>query len=581
MRTIRFAAFVLFLSLCAGHADAYQFARSHLFSPLFLHGGRLFFVQNDRRLTVIDVADGSVVFRGPETQRHEFVRFEARGKTVVGVSRHEVFVVDGMSGGMLWTRRGDDSLLAGDVAIIRSGRTLEAFRLEDGERVWRSDLTGDFVFGAANGNVYAFSAFSPPNNGGFLVCLDAADGKTLWWAKPGEGEEWTKAGLDADGVYVLAGSTRRAVFTGIRAWAHDGVQLPELPVDKAEKRDPYFIAHWEPVLVRGREIWLREETAWDDPCRSATVGEIEAAGLPEDATGDVYPVSGAGELLVYPFERSSPKARWFSRQRFAFLEGGMVRWRGTPGYLDTIPNNRVERIASDGEVVVVAASLGQIECIERESGRSRWIYVFPVRRRELSGPYALKPWRRGYYVDDFRRYREETAGIGIIGTAPDDGYGGSWNIVLDPASADNHYHEKEYALLRLGFFVYAVSGLMALIGMLFELHPIVSSRELPRWTGRIRPFFSVRLGPHFEAVGYLIYCCLLAFLYYQAGGYSLFVSLSLKVLTLFSLFFAAYNLRLVVKRGMSLGTVVFAVLFCGMLGIVFLGSVALWVAAVC
>lgn len=74
----------------------------------------------------------------------------------------------------------------------------------------------------------------------------------------------------------------------------------------------------------------------------------------------------------------------------------------------------------DADSLVIASQLGQVECLDRRSGRSRWLYVYPAEDRRIEN-FGKRTKRRndGTIADWIRAYKDRSSGVGITGTVPE------------------------------------------------------------------------------------------------------------------------------------------------------------------
>lgn len=58
--------------------------------------------------------------------------------------------------------------------------------------------------------------------------------------------------------------------------------------------------------------------------------------------------------------------------------------------------------------LLLGSSEGQVECVDIDTGRARWIYVFPVIRRTMSysTPYGMPPYRTQQAADYWEDVRK-------------------------------------------------------------------------------------------------------------------------------------------------------------------------------
>lgn len=515
----RLPLFTLLLCLAVCEAYAHSFTHSALRSPIWLHEGKVVFTQPDGSLTILNAETGAVIHRIAATGELRALWFEAFGDDIVGMGGGGVFCVDGNAGTVKWRRGGETPLrfdaLSGPLIVVANpNHTLAAYDVSTGETVWTKNL-GEYVsFDAVGGRLYAFHGFFHDYPHGasrsFLSCLDPESGRELWRETASEKESWVKIALFETSVHVLATEAGLTVRNRLISWTRDGEPRPSPPLDPEDVGKRYRNSNETLLRVGGDAYTFRRapipgERSWSE----FTPGEIERFGLCASAYfpqggmrldgGGVLAVSGVvpgwGRTTWDFFNRYSPyltheKGRL--DRRFHFLDGD-ISWIGEPGYFNVgyiVPkegvyerhDNYLDNAASDGRHVVVATSFGQMECLDRVSGASRWLYLYPTRRREFSIPFEwpLFMVNAGGYLSLLRGYEDANMGIGVTGTVRRD-YGGEkpeggFFITVDPKPT--HWHFPSGVTLAI---MLTILGVVPLILMPFlmpgALRGIFAKRE--------------------------------------------------------------------------------------------------------
>lgn len=135
-------------------------------------------------------------------------------------------------------------------------------------------------------------------------------------------------------------------------------------------------------------------------------------------------------------------------------------------------------LVGNEQVVIYAASSGRMECIERATGKSRWIYVFPVfsipkiryspiTHRIVTSPYAPEePYAWGpFYTDMVRVAAHELSTEGIAGlTADGETIPPRNTIIVDPLP-DTSYADDLPLIAILAYLIPTAS-----VALLYFLH---------------------------------------------------------------------------------------------------------------
>lgn len=117
-----------------------------------------------------------------------------------------------------------------------------------------------------------------------------------------------------------------------------------------------------------------------------------------------------------------------------FYAGRSGSWSGDVSYISRDEwFNRVDRVYITDDEIIIAVTHGQIECLERITGRSRWLYVFPTKRYFLgTGMWNLSSWDF-FYTSQKRRYDRELRDTRQRGTVLDAGGDDvAYRVITDP-----------------------------------------------------------------------------------------------------------------------------------------------------
>ena len=443
MRTTKTRASIfafLILLLAGGAAFSYSFRESRLRSPLYVGGGKIVFVQDDDTLTVLDAKSGAVLRR---TSRHASLVADSitvYGDDLLGSHRYfGLFLVDGETGAIRWRVKGSNAVRYRNTFICSDGNsTLFAVDGANGNTIWSSDLGEYTYFDVIGDRLYALHSITWEPSRCFVACLDAADGRLLWRREAPPDEFWSKMGLFDSDVYLLAGDLKGkpedVVFDRLVGWSRDGTPLPPREPDAEDMGKAYW--HFPKNRMRVGDDIYRPGTSYGDgvgnTTRTLTEAERKRIGLDWGDGEDGLDMAAGGTFVVSVLysdggRYSGPfvgRGFWtFFREsenparRYHFIDGDIV-WTGNPGYLNRSEANFIDQVASDADSLFIAASEGQLECLDRRTGESRWIYLFPARERVLSYSDEWRPFvsHIGEFLGNLWRYEREKRDGEVVGT---------------------------------------------------------------------------------------------------------------------------------------------------------------------
>lgn len=205
--------------------------------------------------------------------------------------------------------------------------------------------------------------------------------------------------------------------------------------------------------------------------------------------------------------------------RRVIFRDGAAGWRGRIRGLDGDDDAVPLWVVADAASLVMAFSYGQVECLNRSDGRSRWLYVFPaIDPVLLSTPHAWRAdgKRRGYFVDRVKRYRNRIAGGGVAGTAVDGVPAAAVRVVVDPRP-EEFLDPKWMAGGRTACWIAVVVFLVTALAMAVDVYYWAAKKTPP---AVIRYLDARNPAPPVPAV--LHFACMLvsSAAYYFFGGYA-------------------------------------------------------------
>jgi len=380
-----------FLTLCLAIAmSAHSVAHASLIGPvtyaspfLILDDGtddaRVALIRPGGVFLMLKLSDGSLLARHEPYGLSSITEFRLLDDYRIGVAAWNGYrIFDGRTGELLAESERRNPIFAGDFVFSSSEseyttRNVSATDWRTGETVWTVDLpAGPRMVAYGDGSVIVGCVrFPPPTELGlcdfFFIAFDARTGE----------EEWRvtfKASSLAQMILIddtLYASDREPNLDRSRLWRWN---LEGKPLDD------------ESVFVGLREEHPLYENDWHRrpfripagasvngrPPRPLNTPFGQAINQRDDYT--LRAISGDTVL--------SARVEWVPGVRFdgidlEYRDGEYLVWSGR---LSQVYKNRgmVYALALTNDFALVASDSGQIEAIDRKTGRSRWIFHFPI-----------------------------------------------------------------------------------------------------------------------------------------------------------------------------------------------------------
>jgi len=384
---------------------------------LFAFDGKLVFTQPDGTLTLIELETGKVIGRTrqyfPAWSGNHRVReihdggWKQNGKVVVG----NRYLIDGETGEIIDESRSEMTIIPPNKIVYGSYGSGEKLKtelafldystkektvvMEDGSKEFI--VVGQLIFSLSETDL------SPSR----LVCFSLSDGRELWSA-PLDGDLYYEilAGKD-DVVYVFAKTYKGDQCTGIMKFDPQGRLSGAIPsaleFPGGEIAGSAF--RITPVgFTRGKRASRPHPSIWDFV--AAYAGVHHSVVFPQAAC---FLPDGGFAWIECKLPDAVPVLKYRDNTR---------SWSGTIRTTDEIMAleatkgfRRAFDIAGDDRHIAYLSDSGRLECLDRFTGQSRWIYVFPVLYFDDSFERRLPEAGRftSYTLSITRRYFTERA----------------------------------------------------------------------------------------------------------------------------------------------------------------------------
>ncbi|MFN7139072.1 MAG: PQQ-binding-like beta-propeller repeat protein [Limisphaerales bacterium] len=340
---------------------------------------RVLFVQADGSLTALRLEDGKVLARMKDRYYSGKLLLSEGGILVINYGT--IFCLDPKTLAIQWdTPFHYEANVTSDRLVSYDGNgSVQARNLHNGNVAWTYDLPGALhVIVESNHVLVHRAATFEETTLPTTVLLDLETGKELFRKSPSTNEHWPTVFFDGANIFLM-----KASFTKKRSdfelkemviWNLKGEQIDTLVLPEKREQLRYRSSPFE---SGGRTFW----------------------------NGRVYPDRHALDTErkgISKWEPSSEDGR-FSKSRYQLKEGITVSeipnagkpglfefeiqsatrsWKGTLPYL--ADEGRISALYATADKVLIGSNLGHVECVDVQTGRSRWLYIFPTMRRTMS-----------------------------------------------------------------------------------------------------------------------------------------------------------------------------------------------------
>lgn len=384
---------------------------------LFLHGGKVFYLQPDSSIAILSREDGALLERVPGNGFHYGARFRLLGGTIVLSGNSSLLFFDAETG----VRRGafdgvDYHVVGGRIFTATAADMLAAIDVDAAKVVWEEKLDG-YLQDVGGSGMRVFIRFSTDEEE-ILRCHDAETGEVMWEARQEEGKKWWRMLCADERVYMVTGSSdlEDPRPEAILAWTAGGESLPPLPVGGEMAAMDWYTLMESSVTVDGHLFAGDERYDYSGGKSELTPEEDARLNLPEPHAMTLgYPVSDGGILVSVWREEEDGERRPFlfnGPEALAFIDPEK-KWSGRPAYWRELLFNGLDAAVADGDFVIMASRGGQVECVDRDTGESRWMYV--TRGWDMDQPNrflfaAMIPLNREFYTHRLRRLADIRGG---------------------------------------------------------------------------------------------------------------------------------------------------------------------------
>jgi len=487
-----------------------MYAQAGVDSNFVVDEGRVMFVQADDSLTVLRLDDGKVMARKHDIEYSGTLQMTAEGVLVLKYSGASLLDPTNLT--LKWNcNAAYNSIVSGDVLVTCDGNGLiECRNLSKGRVLWSYELPGALNIAVDSGKVLLLrsAVYERPDREPTVVLLELKTGRELFRRTAPQGVSYIAGYLDDESVYVATGTytgqydpksrsrfdrgRASARFENLLIWNLAGQQVESVPAPDALKKN----SREDAFSMSGKTF--AQGHVWEGPDKipPRRPGEGRMRQVSKDKQGVMnfvteFVVDG-GLVTVFDPERSSGDVNSRGERCRIEFKSASGSWRGSLPYLGD--RGREVAVAATGKYLLFGSDLGHVECVEKESGRHRWIYQFPTMRHTLSysSPNGMPP----YVATAAKIYRLENKRKAESGLVLDGGSPPKPNIILDPSPA-NPFRDLPFYLtiawsggvlpiLTIGMVAWSRKKrgfsvrISAIIGILLSIVAVVCYMELGR-----------------------------------------------------------------------------------------------------
>jgi hypothetical protein len=376
----------------------YTYARVALGSNILVDGERVIFAQGTGSLTVLDLETGNVLLRKQPAKHFPYSgRLQKTDHGVLMMGYDSIALLDGRTFDIVWQAPGCHAAATdGEYVVSHDGnRTVSGRKVQSGKVSWVTQMDGGWQLMAVNGKAVISTPDYASRQSALLV-FDLEMGQELLHHEAPAGFHWREVYFDGQQIYVVDDG-------GIKGEGHRGephnlqmVGLQGNIVAQADYRSSDVVPsqkwNWNGTFLWG-DKYFRHDGHFG---RVRMVNEQERKAILEfwkEANG-------------LPYDLQRPANRWGERQFLPeVLAGGVFMnlptqdalgeagqllhtilpkgaWKAYAPHLGK--HGEVFQVAEAPGILLLGTSEGQVECLDMETGRPRWLYCFPTIRETMT-----------------------------------------------------------------------------------------------------------------------------------------------------------------------------------------------------
>ena len=398
-----------FLSLVST-ALSYTYVQVGVNSNFLIDDGKVYFAQSDGSLTVLNLETGDIVARKKNIDYGGTLHTVDNG---ILVNSDELTVINKSTLDVIWQEKHVyDPMIDGNRLVSYDGNGLVACRdLMTGKILWSYDLPGALEFVGQKGKLLVFreAVYDGPTGVPAVVLLDMGSGKELLHRTTPPNVHYLGAFFDGEKIYLPSGRYKgehtpnltrydsgrpSARFERMLVWDLDGNELESTPVSGGEMKTPDgsdAFSFSGKVFARNR-VWASMDDV--SPWREGRGKKVYREEPSDDYTKQVsitsFDCSNANVSITVTANYGSRFDDKLKRSVEVALKSETGNWKG---YLPYLKNpGQVVSVELTEKLLLLGTDLGHVEAVDRTTGRSKWMYIFPTIRHTMScSTYGMPP----------------------------------------------------------------------------------------------------------------------------------------------------------------------------------------------
>lgn len=401
-RWIRNASSILVVvsTLFVGRALAYIYVQVGVDSNFLVDGGRVCFAQSDGSLTMLLLDTGEVILRRKDRDYSGTIVGTDDGILVLGYEK--ITMLERATLLPIWeTSLYYEANVINNLLVSYDGWGLVECRyLSDGSTRWSYNLPGALDITAEGQYVLVHRAATYEGTP-TTVLLDLDTGKEVFTKQPLPHTHYEKVFFDGTNIYLETGRfvNKRSDFVSekMTVWNTSGEEVASLSLSGVERQ--YGTLADDPFVIDDKTFYMGRVYSQDQPVPPRRPGRGKVV-RPDSSDDDnhftdtvvrKFPVDEGEVLIEYPRYDSPSLGRMSARFQAIELKSKAGNWKGVLSYLKG--EGRVSVVGASERKLLIGTNLGHVECVEKGTGSSLWMYIFPTMRHtaSFSSPHGMPP----------------------------------------------------------------------------------------------------------------------------------------------------------------------------------------------
>jgi len=418
-------------------AHCYTYHQVGVNSNFLVDQDKVYFAQSDGTLTVLNLDTGDVVARNRNIDYGGTLQLAENGILVCTYGELTVLNMNTLE--VIWQAKEEfNPVIEGNRLVSYDGYGLIDCRdLATGKTLWSYDLPGALEFAAQKGKLLVFreAVYDGPIGVPAVVLLDMDSGKELLHRTTPPNVHFLGAFFNGEKIYLPSGRYKgehtpnltrydtgrpSARFERMLVWDLEGNELASVPVSGGELKTPDggdAFQFGDSVFARNR-VWesIDDVPPWrvgggKEVSREVCVDKMKEVAITcfdcGSAIVSVTVTADFGSRFDPDPERSVEVA----------LKSEKDNWKGFLPYLKN--PGKVVIVELTEKLLLLGTDLGHVEAVDRVTGHSKWMYVFPTIRQTMSySSYGRPPMMAtaAKTYEKENRHKQPESGLILAGT---------------------------------------------------------------------------------------------------------------------------------------------------------------------